>query len=177
MTAIDPAFALAVRWGLAVLLLSACWHKLSAQPLFRATLAEYRLLPAALVRPAAWAVTGLELGVGFALVFSTTVVSLLAAAGLLGLYALAMGINIARGRVDIDCGCSGPAARQPLSGWLVLRNGLLIMLALLAASTTAGRDLLWLDWLTVAAAVAAGAILYVAMNQLIANAPQLETLR
>ena len=37
-----------------------------------------------------------------------------AAALLLALYAGAIGVNLARGRRDIDCGCGGPASRQPI---------------------------------------------------------------
>lgn len=174
---LDPSFVLAARAGLALLLLSAAWHKLRAQALFRATLAEYRLLPAALVRPAALGLTGLELGLGLAVLLAGGAAALAGAAALLALYAGAMAVNIARGRSDIDCGCTGPAARQPLSAWLVARNGVVAGLALAAAGGAAPRALVWLDWLTVALAVAAASLLYLAANRLIANAPQLETLR
>src|SRR5262249_14927936 len=51
------------------------------------------------------------------------------AAALLGLYAAAIAVNLARGRRHLDCGCTGPALRRPISGWLVLRNLVLVAIA------------------------------------------------
>ena len=53
-----------------------------------------------------------------------------AAAILLGLFSVAIGINLARGRSHIDCGCFQSALRQQLSISLLVRNGFLIALAL-----------------------------------------------
>ncbi|MBB6520945.1 MauE/DoxX family redox-associated membrane protein [Pseudoteredinibacter isoporae] len=54
------------------------------------------------------------------------------AALLLMTYALAIGINLLRGRKRLDCGCNGPEARQNISWWLFGRN--LLFVALLAVS-------------------------------------------
>ncbi|HEX4178601.1 MAG TPA: MauE/DoxX family redox-associated membrane protein, partial [Rhizomicrobium sp.] len=43
-------------------------------------------------------------------------------------FALAMGINIRRGRDRIDCGCGETFLRQTLSWTLVMRNGLLAVM-------------------------------------------------
>lgn len=43
-------------------------------------------------------------------------------------YALAMGINLLRGRKRLDCGCNGPDAKQSVSWWLFARNLLFVAL-------------------------------------------------
>ena len=86
-------------------------------------------------------------------------------------------MNLARGRREIDCGCFGPALRQPLSLALVLRNAGLIALALVCALPVGSRALVPLDALTIAALVALGALVHGAVNGLIANAPRLRALR
>jgi hypothetical protein len=101
----------------------------------------------------------------------------LAAAALLALYSAAIVVNLARGRREIDCGCFGPAQRQPLSPALVLRNGVLIALALVCALPAGVRALVPLDALTIAALVAFAALVHGGVNGLIANAPRLRALR
>ncbi len=70
-----------------------------------------------------------------------------------------------RGRRHIDCGCLGPAARRPIDGGLLLRNGLLIALAICAAIPATSRALVWLDAATVIGGVAVLAITYAAFEQ------------
>jgi hypothetical protein len=89
----------------------------------------------------------------------------------------AIALNLARGRRDLDCGCFGPLLRQPLSGWLIARNGLLALLVLAAFTPVGGRPLASLDYLTIVAAAAALVILYGAANYLLATAPKVATLR
>jgi hypothetical protein len=67
--------------------------------------------------------------------------------------------------------------RQPLSTALVLRNLSLIALAGVSALPVGTRALVPLDALTIAAGVALGALVYAAVNGLIANAPRLRALR
>jgi hypothetical protein len=102
--------------------------------------------------------------------------AMVAAAVLLLVYAAAIGINLARGRRDIDCGCMGPANRQLLSGWLLLRNGLLAAIALIGAAIPGTRELHAADFALIGLALLGAAALYGAMNQLMANAPRLDAL-
>jgi hypothetical protein len=162
---IDPALQLVIRLGGALLLASAAWHKLRDFEDFRGVLADYRLLPASLVPAAAALVVVLECALGVGLLAIPR--AGLGAAGLLAGYALAIGANLARGRRHIDCGCGG--GRQPLSGWLVARN-LVVSAALVgAAASSSGRALGALDALSVAAAVAALALLWRAVDVALAN--------
>jgi hypothetical protein len=98
-------------------------------------------------------------------------------AGLLLVYTAGISINLLRGRRNIDCGCSGPSSRHELSGWLVLRNLLLLGLVLLAAEPASGRPLNWLDVLVIAFGVLIAGGLYLSMNQLLAQAPRIARLR
>jgi len=172
---LDPALSLALRGGLALLLAAAAWHKLRDLTAFRAALAGYQLVPERALRVAACVLIAAELATASALVLSSRAAG--AAVTLLALYTGAVALNLARGRREIDCGCFGPAARQPLSFALVVRNLGLIALGLVCALPVAARALVLLDGLTIAAGIALGALLHGAINGLIANAPRLRALR
>lgn len=167
---IDPVWSLALRAGLALLLAGAALAKLRDLRAFAAALAGYRLLPAALAGPAAVAFAAAELALALALWLPVLrAPAALGAALLLSLYGVAIALNLARGRRDIDCGCGGPLGRQTLSEALVLRNALLAAAAVVAALPAAPRALAWLDLWTLAAALASLAALYLAANALLAR--------
>jgi uncharacterized membrane protein len=138
--AMDP---LAVAIAAAVLVLvfvRGLWHKLAEHGLFRVTLAEYGIVPERMVPAAALAIIIAEMVVVAGLLLpSTRAAAAVGAAILLACYAAAIGINLRRGRVTIDCGCGGPG--QGLSWLLVARNMGLISAAALAAMPVAERGL------------------------------------
>lgn len=103
--------------------------KIRHMQLLAGVVANYRLLPKALVRPVAMVLPFVEMTVGIGLTQGH--VDLVAPLGiaLLLIFAAAMGINIVRGRREIDCGCGRSDLRQPLSWLLVVRN--LVLAALL----------------------------------------------
>lgn len=171
---IDPIFIIASALAIAVLLASAATHKLRAPGRFARQLADYELLPEALVRPGARVIPVLELAIAFALLVpASRTWAALAAAGLMALYASAIGINLWRGRRDIDCGCAGPDQAQPLRPILLLRNGVLVALALLASLSPIARDLGFFDGFTTVAASAVALLIYAAVDGLLANSPLL----
>jgi hypothetical protein len=172
---LDPALSLALRCGFALLFGAAAWHKLGDLAAFRAALGEYQLVPERAVSAAVFGLIAAELASASALVLSAR--AGFAAVALLALYTVAIGVNIARGRREIDCGCFGPAARQPLSPALVARNVALIALGLVCALPVGPRALVLLDGLTIAAGSALGALVHGAVNGLLANAPRLRALR
>src|SRR2546428_2355471 len=170
----DPVIDFTLRTAVALLFFVAAGHKLRDLDRSRATLAEYRLLPAGLVSLVAALVVAVEVAAaGALLVPGARAAGLLAAAALLVLYGAAIAINLARGRRDIDCGCAGPAVRRPISGALVARNAALAALALAGLFPVHPRALLWVDALTVAGATAALAAFYASLARLLPFAPRL----
>jgi uncharacterized membrane protein YphA (DoxX/SURF4 family) len=176
MTPIDPVVALILRCSLALLLLSAAWHKLRDVAAFVAAVAAYALVPQRWHRAVAWGLVFAEGAIGVSLAIGVGVAPL-AAAALLASYTVAIATNLARGRRDIDCGCAGPARRMPLNTGLVVRNAILIVAVGCAAIPTVARPLVWLDALTVTAAVLVLALLYGAVNTALVNAMRLQPLR
>lgn len=172
---LDPAAGLAVRLALAVLFASAALHKVRDWSEYRSAVAGYRLLPAALVVPVAFALAAAEcvLAAGLTMPGTAGRVAAAGAAGLLTVYAAAVGANLARGRRAIDCGCGGPAGRQPLHGGLVARNAVAAAAALAAALPADGRALVWLDALTVAGAAAGFGLLWASLDFALANRARL----
>ena len=164
-TTLDSAFTVLFAWAAA--------HKLRDVAAFRAALAAYALLPARAVAACAAACIAAEIGIAAALLLpGFAPLGTLAAALLLCAYAGAMAINLWRGRRDIDCGCVGAAARRPLSSALVVRNAVLVVLALAATLPATTRTFAWIDAVTIAAGMFTLALLYAAVDGLIANAPR-----
>jgi hypothetical protein len=167
---IDPVVTLAVRGGLALLFASAALHKLRGRAAFTGVLAAYRVLPAPLVAAAAVAVAAAELLVAAALAIGSAL-GPVGAVGLLATYSFAIGVNLARGRRTIDCGCGALGARQPISEWLLARNALLAGAALvLVPAPVAARALSWIDLVSIAGAVAVAALVWTAAHGLAAAA-------
>jgi Methylamine utilisation protein MauE len=174
----DPVIDATLRAGLSLLFVVAAGHKLRDLARFRATLADYRLLPDAIVPPGAAAVAGGELAVALALAIPRLrAAGLLAAAAVLLVYGAAIAVNLVRGRRHIDCGCAGPAVRRPISGWLVARNALLAAVALAGLAPVRARALVWPDALSILGATAVLAALYAAVDRMLAAAPALASLR
>jgi len=171
---VDPAIDLMIRAALALLFAVAATHKLRDMTTFRGTFADYRLLPDVAAR----AVPAGEAAVALLLVApATSALGKAAAVALLVAYAAAIGVNLARGRRHIDCGCGGPHARRPIGPGLVVRNTLLAGVALAALAPVYERPLVWVDGLTISGAVLALAALYVAADRLMAYGPALARLR
>ncbi|CAD5106890.1 MauE/DoxX family redox-associated membrane protein [Zestomonas carbonaria] len=170
----DPIYTLAGALTVAAILASAASHKLRAPRRFARQLEDYRLLPQALLGAATRLIPLLEAALALALLVpASRHPAALGAAALLAGYASAIGINLWRGRRDIDCGCAGPEQAQPLRPSLLLRNAVLVALALLASLAPQARELGLFDGFVVVAASAAALLLYVATDGLLANAPRL----
>jgi len=167
----DPIVTAVLRGALALLFVVAASHKARDLKAFRATLADYRLLPERATTVVTPLVVGAEIGLAAALALPGALrPGPVLAAALLGVYSLAIAINLLRGRRHIDCGCTGPVRRHTLSGWLVARNGVLIVAALACLLPSRPRGLVWIDGLTLVGAVSTLAALYAALDRLLANA-------
>lgn len=94
-------------------------------------LEAYQLTPKAMSKSLNRCLFSFELLLVPALIIpATQALALYLAALLLSIYALAIAINLLRGRKRLDCGCNGPEARQSISWWLVLRNISMVLLLL-----------------------------------------------
>ncbi len=168
MLTIDPVADLALRLALAAVLAIAAFHKLRDRATFEAQLAAYALLPEGLVHPMSRALPLIEGAAALFLVARSEHAALLSAAIFIA-YAGAIGINLARGRRDIDCGCGGPGRKQMLHPTLVLRNLVLAIVAATAQLPLAGRVISIADYAVGILAAIALLALYEAVNALIAN--------
>lgn len=173
---IDPVMIATLRLGLALLLLSSAWHKMRSFAAFRDAVAGYAVLPQATVPVMASFAVATESMLAVGLMLPTFGAH--AALGCVALFAIYTGaiiLNLARGRIRIDCGCAGPAGALPLSWALVGRNGVLLAAALFAASTSAARTIGVADMFLVAAATTTFALLYAAAETAVANATRWRT--
>ena len=162
---VDPIFAWVARLVLAGVFASAALHKWRDLSAFEAALAAHRLVPEAVVPALARAFAAAETAVAASLLVPESAAGAgCAAAALLALYSAAIAINLARGRREIDCGCS--ARPRPLSRGLLVRNAALAAAALLAALPATGRALVWVDGLSAAAGAAALAFVWIAAQSL-----------
>jgi len=165
---IDPAVACLLIASMALLFLVAAIHKLRDLRRFREVFAAYRLLPLAAGRRLAPVVPALELSVSVGLLFeSLRMPALWTGVALLLAYAVAIAINLARGRRDLDCGCGGPNDRRPIAAWMVWRNiGIAILLAA-ASLPWSDRALVLTDGVTVGFGTACCALVYLCLDRLL----------
>jgi len=166
----------AASWALAGVLGVAAVHKVKNHLQFRGILDQYRIMPPPLVPAAAAVVVALEWAVCLMLVVPPwRWLGAALAAGLLLLYGAAIALNLyGRGRTSMDCGCGGAAT--PLSGWLLLRNGLLALLAGAPWLAAPPADSGWAGGILAALMTALLWLAYAVGNQLLANqgrAPEL----
>jgi len=165
---LDPTVGTVLVLAYAALLLPAAWHKFRDLPVFAAVLDAYRILPRRLVPLLAPLVPVTEAGLAVGVcVPASRPVCAVAIAALMGLYALAIGWNVARGRTDLDCGCTGPLERRPVAAWMVYRNALLAGLVLPVAWTWDSRAMTALDIFAVLAALVTSVFLWLAVDRLL----------
>ncbi len=165
---LDPTFGYMICIGIALLFATAAWHKLRSLEAFTEVFAAYRVLPEGRARRVAWLIPGLELAIAAALPWEMTRRwALVVAMGLLVAYAVALGLNLARGRRELDCGCGTIGSRRSIAGWMVWRNLALALIAAIAALPWVSRPLNGFDMLTIVCGLAAIAALYVAVDQLL----------
>lgn len=167
---IDPLLPLVFATALALLFGMAAQHKLGVlkNKRFAAQLQAYSLLPDTLIGPVARALPWLELGIAFTLLMPLTRdAGSITASALLLVYASAMASNLLRGRGDIDCGCGD--APQKLSWWLVARNGVLALLALLPLAPDSARALQFTDLFFVVLLTLLLSLAALALDQLLRN--------
>ena len=165
MSGLDPLFPLFARLVLALLFVGAVRHKLADLLRFEGIVRDYRLAPGSGSFALARSLVALEVGLVFGLVapWTAATASLVAALVLAG-YALAIGVNLVRGRSEIECGCGGAGER--LRWRLVARNALLVAVCLVGATAPAERPLGALDALTLVVGLTSVVLLWSAASHL-----------
>jgi len=179
---VDPVVPTILVALLVMILGLGAWDKWCHVAQFEGAVAGYKLLPTVLVKPFALAFAAAEtLSALLLLIPGQRSTGAILAALILGLATLGILINLARGRRDVDCGCGGLGhGSGGLSGWLVLRNVVLlaaVALVWLAAQTPqdAARPMVWLDGITFLGATLSLLGLYYTANVLMDNRITKET--
>jgi hypothetical protein len=177
MTGIDPAIRGLSAFALALIFGTSGAIKLRDLDLFEGSLVNYHLAPTWMEKPLTYLLPLLECaGAAGLLLPSTRATAAMLLFALLSIFTIAIAVNHARGRSDIDCGCFGPALRQRLSGWLLVRNAFLTIIAIFAMLPENGRTLESVDVVTIAMGAATLTVLYASANFAIGNAPKTRAL-
>lgn len=166
----DPTAAVFASLFLALVLIAAAIPKLQRQDEFQGVVANYRLLPSYLVAPFARLLPWMELACAAGLVIvPMREIAAWAAAGLFLLFALALAINVGRGRTHIDCGCTRrPTSMSRIGMFHVLRAIALAAVSLYAASIPVTVSAITLpSALTGIGAAAMLALLYMAADVMV----------
>ncbi len=164
---IDPVIDITLRGAFALLFVLSAMEKLQDREVFRFQLEEFQLLPKSLVTTAARVIIFAEVMTAIALLLSDPFFGVATGCVLLAIYALAIFINLLRGRTWMDCGCLGSAA-EGLSYWLVTRNLVLLAALMVLLLPTVARTLVWLDYFSILFSVFAAAMTYLLLNTLLA---------
>jgi len=139
---LDPMLQHTAALTLALVFGAAAYGKFTAWDEFEGVVQNFRVLPRALVPLVARLLPPLEaLAAAAVLVPASRTAAGVVMAVLLAVFALGISVNLARGRVDIDCGCFRSSLKQNLSAWLVLRNLLLVVLAMACIAAPTERAL------------------------------------
>jgi hypothetical protein len=163
---IDPAIGTLLAGAFALLFAAAAFHKIRSIGVFAEVFRAYRIVPGGM--PVAALVPALEAVVAAGLVIpATRGLAAIAGAVLLLGYALAIGVNLLRGRRELSCGCGGPDERRPIAAWMVARNVLLAPALAILALPVIPRALVAADWLTVAGGMGVAALLYISADRLL----------
>jgi putative oxidoreductase len=126
-----------LRVALGGVFLYAAATKLPDMGAFAETVANYRMMPAALVPAAAAAVIGIEIAVGLLLVSGRLArAAALVSTALLAAFTVGIAQALARG-IDLRCGCFGSAERA--TWWTVVRDAGLLAMALVLLARGPGR--------------------------------------
>lgn len=119
------------RWLLAAVFSISALRKQSNRRGFVVIVQRYEVLPGRWARYYATALPWIELAVGVMLLVGLGTKLAAALSGVLLLsFIVAVGINLLRGRQHLSCGCSGARHERKISGRILVRNSLLLMLAL-----------------------------------------------
>ena len=131
-------------------------------------ISEYAILPSLLAPVAARLVALLEITTATLLITQYYVIGAQLGILMLLIYATAIGVNLTRGRITIDCGCQLQSSNG-ISWFLVTRNIAMAGLLTIVVLPGLSRELLWLDFVVIAFGLASATLVYVCTNLLITH--------
>jgi len=170
----NPLLFMLAKFFLVFVLIAAALSKLRDRDEFHGVVVNYRVLPDMLAYPFARMLPYLELSFAVLLLINavTAYAGVLVALLLLS-FAIAIGINLARGRTHIDCGCLRGAERgNGIGPYQFARPVLLSGLALYVAhAANAGVTATLGETVLALAAAAMTAILYIGADMLSSLSP------
>ena len=135
---VAPEFSVVLIFRLVFVLifLPSAWGKVRDLAAFRTGVANYQLVPTAFLPLLTLGIPMLELLLAFSMLTGIwSVISAYLIVGLLVVFIGAVSINLYRRR-DIACACAGSAPQQRISWCLVVRNSLLVGMALWLGMTS-----------------------------------------
>lgn len=163
---IDPLWQLTITLFLSLLFATSAWHKWQDIHHTATSVATYRLVPVAWCYKVAYLIASSEiLAIVWLWIYPT--LGAVWVIVLLACYAVAIWINLQRGRNNMDCGCGGVPIR--LTPLLIVRNGVLILVAITLLFSSELRVLTWVDSLQASLVAVTLLILYYAGEQLLSN--------
>jgi hypothetical protein len=170
---LDPTITLTLRGAFALMFAAASTHKLLNVAQFRQTLLSYLrgfgIDAHGREKPLLATLIVLEIGVVAACALPAAQAAAgLFAGGMLLLYAFAMTVNLIRGNILLDCGCTWRSTRQRVRPALIIRNVLLSVIAFALMAPVASRDLAAIDTASILGATLTVILLYSAANRLLA---------
>ncbi len=173
----DPVLYWMAVISIALLFLGAGWHKLQSPAYYRVLIQKYVPVSPGLAAAGQTAVGLVETGIAIGILIpQLRVIAAWLAAAVLFLYLLLMLVSLLRG-LDMDCGCSGPVARQKITPWLLLRNAVLAGVAVIITLPVTDRTVGLADGLVITLAALVTVLCYISLEQLLANRDQLVSLR
>jgi hypothetical protein len=137
-----PVLTEALALLIALIFAAAAIAKLTAWRELPGIVRNFRVLPRALVMPVALLLPLLEAAIAPGILINETrAIAALWAAVLFAVFGAALSVNYHRGRRHIDCGCFRSDLKQPISIAVIVRNGVLtvVALSLLASGGTAAH--------------------------------------
>jgi hypothetical protein len=174
---LDPFITLTAQYCLALLMFAGGMHKSADVGRFAVAISAYRIVPACLERPVAMLLITIEVVLGASLVVPRAKEhAALVTACLLALYFVAIAVNILGGRRQLNCACSFHGRATPVSGFHLLRNAILILLAVVGSMPHSSRIVCWVDGVQITASVLCLALIYLSADSLLANSGDIASL-
>lgn len=166
----DPVISVLATLFLGQVLVAAAIPKIRNADEFQGVVENYRLLPSFLVMPFARLLPWVELACAVALLIPAFhEQASWVASGLFFMFALALAINVGRGRTHIDCGCvRRPTSKSRIGMFHVLRALALAGVAIYAAVIPLEFAIVTTDaWLVGAASAALLTMLHLAADTMV----------